>query len=143
MEAAVEEWEELVQRRRPTAADVDALARRHAIRRGKWMLFPRSSTEADAAWAAAAGAMAGGTLACSQVKISSASPADASHVICAYTEDYQCREEVDVAAAALRAVLPALRDGRLLYKSDIYTYLGLYSGNAFSLKPTLYEARLR
>lgn len=142
MEAAVEEWEELTQRRRPTAADVDALARRHAIRRGKWMCFPRSAAEADTAWSAVATAAAGGALACSQVKISSAAPSDASHVICAYTEDYQCKEEVDAAAAALRAALPALRDGRLLYKSDIYTYLGLYSGNAFGLRPTLYEARL-
>jgi hypothetical protein len=142
VERAVEEWEELVQRRRPTPADVDALARRHRILCGKWMAFPRSATEADAAWGAVARAAAGGALACPEVKISSASPRDASHVICCYTDDYLNKTEVDATAAALRAVLPPLQFSRLLYKSDLYTYLGLYKGNEYGLRPTLYEARL-
>lgn len=60
VDAAVEEWERLTgSGRKPTAADVDALAAKHRILKGKWMLFARSGEEADAAWAAVARAVCG------------------------------------------------------------------------------------
>lgn len=60
VDAAVEEWERLTASgRKPTAADVDALAAKHRILKGKWMLFARSGEEADAAWAVVARAVCG------------------------------------------------------------------------------------
>lgn len=40
---ALDEWEELTAPGRPppTAADIDALARRHSLLAGKWMAFPQ------------------------------------------------------------------------------------------------------
>lgn len=42
VDAAVEEWEALAAARRPSAADVDALARKHSILKAKWMVRLRS-----------------------------------------------------------------------------------------------------
>lgn len=129
------------QKRKPTAADVDALAKRHAVLRGKWIAFPKSESEADAAWAGVVSAAAAGRLpGVSQVKISATNPREPGYVLCAYTEDYLNEAEVNRAAEAIRAALPPLSDTRLLYKSDIYTHLGIYSRNEWGLKPTIYSA---
>lgn len=143
VEAALENWEKIITQRKPTADDVGTLAKRHRILRGKWIAFPKTSEEADAAWrsmvhAAAEGALTG----CSQVKISATNPKEPGYVLCAYTEDYLNEIEVNAAATALRNVLPKLSDIRLLYKADIYTHFGIYSRNEWGLKPTIYSATL-
>ena len=45
-------------------------------------------------------------------------------------------------ANGLRQALGALSDRRLLLKPDIYTHLGVYSGNEWALKPTTASLRL-
>ncbi|KAL4429376.1 hypothetical protein ABPG77_005150 [Micractinium sp. CCAP 211/92] len=148
VDAAVDEWERLTASgRKPTAADVDALAAKHRILKGKWMLFARSGEEADAAWAVVARTVCGeparATPLCRSAKVSSASP-DGSWVICLYTDNYQDRADVDRVCECLRAALPPglLQDKRLLYKPDILTHLGIYSRNEWQIKPTIAEARL-
>jgi len=143
VEAALEQWEQITSKRRPTAEDVGALARRHRIRRGKWLAFPKTQEEADAAWAAVVRAAAGGLLgSCCQVKVSSTNPREEGYVLMAYTEDYLDQEAVAATADALRCALPRLRDPRLLYKADIFTFLGIYAKNEYNLKPTVYTAQL-
>ena len=146
MDAAVEEWEALVgaegaQAKKPTAADVDAIARRHGILKGKWLLFPKTPAEADAAWAAVVAAVAGGAL-CPSAKVSSISPEEPGHVLCAYTSDYLDSTDVMRVAAALQRALPPLTDRRMLYKPDILTFLGIYGGNPYGIKPTVHRASL-
>lgn len=147
MDAAVEEWEALVgggavaQARKPTAADVNEIARRHGILKGKWLLFPKTPAEADAAWAAVVAAVAGGAL-CPSAKVSSISPEEGGHVLCAYTVDYLDSGDVMRVCAALQRALPPLADRRMLYKPDIFTHLGIYGGNPYAITPTVHRASL-
>lgn len=138
VDKALEDWEKLIAKQRPTPADVDAIARKRGLLQGKWLCFPRTS-EVDAAWRAAAGAAMQGTLPCCQIKISSVAPKDDRHVMMCYTTNYQDSEQVMAAARALCGVLPVMHDQRLLYKPDIYSYLGIYSGNEYGLKPTVHQ----
>ena len=166
IDAAVEQWEALLakkkqRKQKPTAADIDALATSNRILRGKWIVFPKTADEADAAWAAVVdGAVAvireeeevvkeedcgkrrlqlrGVT----QLKISSTNPREPGYVLCAYTENYLNEIEVKSVAEGLCAVLPRMSDQRLLYKSDVYSYLGIYSKNEYGLKPTIYSATM-
>lgn len=115
VDAAVEDWEQLTAAaaksgRRITAADVDRLAEKHRILKGKWMLFARSGAEADAAWAAVARAVCAEPAPgqpptaeqqpgqqqwrplCGSAKCSStAPPPDSSWVLCAYADNYLVR----------------------------------------------------
>ena len=143
VEAALEGWEEILSQRKPSAEDVGKLAKKHRILRGKWIIFPKSSEEADAAWSSVVKAAADGALSgCSQIKISATNPREPGYVLCAYTEDYLNEVEVNEAAEALRDALPQLTDMRLLYKADIYTHFGIYSRNEWGLKPTIYSSTL-
>lgn len=63
-------------------------------------------------------------------------------MICVYTEDYQDRGDVGRVRDALRDALPPLRNRGLKYKPDVATYLGLYAGNEYNLRPTVYSATL-
>ncbi|PRW60037.1 UPF0696 C11orf68-like protein [Chlorella sorokiniana] len=155
VDAAVEEWEKLATSgRKLTAADVDRLAAKHRILKGKWMLFARSGEEADAAWPAVARAVCGGTAGagqaaapplCGSAKVSStAPPPDNSHVFCCYVDNYQDATDVQRVCRGLQRAIPAglLQDKRLLFKPDIYTHLGIYSRNEWGIKPSTQEARL-
>jgi hypothetical protein len=144
IDAALEDWEALLQRRTPTADDVGALARRHDIKRGKWLAFPRSSQEADAAWRAVLLAVANCALPCTEVKVSSVAPGTQGHVLCVYTEDWLEAASVENTAEALRDALSPLRlrDAMLLYKPDIMTFLGIYTKNEYGIKPTVYRKKL-
>ena len=140
IDEALESWERLLASRRPSAADVDALARRHAITRGKWLLFPRPG-EVDAAWRAVAEAAAAGAL-CPSAKISSAAAGGGGHVLAVYTDDYLDSGAVWAACRRLQQLLPLLGDARMLYKPDVYTHLGIYSPNDLGLKPTVFRSTL-
>jgi len=152
IEAALEDWEKIILKRKPTQEDISTIAKRHKILPGKWLLFPKTPEEANAAWASIVDAAALGNLTgCTQVKISPTNPNERGYVICAYTDDYLNEEEVMAAAEALRAALrgsggdrciSTYNDSRLLYKADVYTYLGIYSKNEWSLKPTIYSSTL-
>jgi hypothetical protein len=155
IDAALEDWEKIISKnRKPTKEDIGTIAKRHKILPGKWLLFPKTPEEANAAWASIVTAAALGNLTgCTQVKISPTNPNERGYVICAYTDDYLNEIEVTAAAEALRAALRGNRndggrcsftfnDSRLLYKADVYTYLGIYSKNEWGLKPTIYSATL-
>lgn len=142
IEAAMEDWERIIERRNPTPEDVDALALKYNIRCGKWMMFPKRGTEADAAWEAVVTAAASGALDLSYYKISTVNPRENEHVLLVYTDDYFNKADVDKAAEALRRILPQLTKPRMCYKADISTHLGIYAGNEYKLKPTKYTSQL-
>ncbi len=52
--------------------------------------------------------------------------------------------DVQRVCRGLQRAVPAglLQDKRLLFKPDIYTYLGIYSRNEWGIKPSTHEARL-
>ena len=66
-------------------------------------------------------------------QVSTASPERREHVVCVYTCDYLDRAEVEGVRAGLRASMAAMDaaaafTGRMVYKPDVYTYLGIYAG---------------
>lgn len=134
----LEDWESLVEKRAPRFEDVDELARKYRITKCKWLAFP-SVSEVDAVWATICRAVVLQDL-CMHAKISSvaSSSEDTSHVLCCYSPDYLDTEVVTALGEELRCVLSGLlSDTRLLLKPDIYTYLGLYKGNAYKIRPTI------
>jgi hypothetical protein len=139
---AVEAWEHLVAARSPSQSDIDAIAQAHLLTQGKWMVFPRSATEADAAWAAVSRlAVAAGWAA----KVSTVSPGGqggSGHVMCVYARDYLNKEGVFEVAQQLKRHLPPLQDRCIRFKPDILTYLSIYKGNEYRIKPTVYDFML-
>jgi hypothetical protein len=149
IEAALEDWEKIISKRKPTKEDINNIARRNKVLPGKWLLFPKSPEEADIVWSSIVAAVAEGQLtnAITQVKISPTNPNERGYVICVYTDDYLNQKEVTAASEGLRKVLRGSRlstftDTRMLYKADVYTHLGIYSKNEWGLKPTIYECSL-
>ena len=151
VDAAAAEWEVLPPHSKTTES-IETLVVRHKLpRRGKWIIFPKTWEEGDAAWRAVVTAAAQGRLssssprsACSQLKISSMNPIEPGFVLCAYTEDYGDEGDVMAVARELKRVLAhcGLTDRRLLYKADVFTYLGIYSRNEWGIKPTIYSTTL-
>ncbi len=105
-----------------------------------WLWQPQGE-EADAAWAAVARAVVLEGLA-PQAKVSSVDPAKPDHALLIYTDNYLDLADVERVRDRLRRLLPQLRGRRLLYKPDVYTYLGIYSKNEWNLRPTVYSATL-
>mmetsp|Transcript_13686 Transcript_13686/g.26270 ORF Transcript_13686/g.26270 Transcript_13686/m.26270 type:complete len:332 (-) Transcript_13686:42-1037(-) len=138
---ALEDWDALLGRRKPTATDVDEIARRHNLTEGKWCLFPHRKT-ADAVWQAIARSLPeikGATAA----KVSTISPEKSTHAVCVYTENYLDQANVETVRSGIRQQIGIANpdigfSGRMVYKPDIYTYLGIYAGNAFNMRPSVY-----
>jgi hypothetical protein len=126
-------WRDLCARRKPTAADLDDLARRFNELSGKWMVFSKHNT-IDSIWSRIAEATHSGKLG-PAAKVSPRNESD-SHVICVYTRDFT--DEGDV-----RRVRNGLRrlgvKGVIGYKPDIYTHCAVYRGNAWGIPPTRYR----
>lgn len=150
--AAMESWDRLVEKSKGnvSVSNVDALAKQYKLLGGKWMSFPAHGTEADRVWAGCARAMlrGQGLGPCTEIKISTHSPsgADTKHVLLAYVGDYTNQAEVRSAATAIKAAIAGCGarpgDSRLLFKADVYSYLGLYAKNDYGLRPTIFEESL-
>ena len=149
IDAAVEAWEKVLSSRTIKLStstlkrEIDGIARRHGVLIGKWCAFPSDEREADALWTAVARGLATETSAlaaagCSAAKVSSRSPDRDGQVVCVYTRDYQNEGEVFAVRDALRGACGWPADRRMVYKPDIYTHLGIYAGNEFNLRPSIY-----
>ena len=62
----------------------------------------------------------------------------ANYVICVYTDDFTRKGDVWAAENRLRelGITETLR-----YKPDVYTTLGIYVGNEWGIRPTIYESK--
>ena len=137
-------WEAVLSSRtiNPSKREIDGIARRHGVLTGKWCAFP-SDTEVDALWTAVARQLstpksALAAAGCYAAKVSSRSPGKDGQVVCVYTRDYQNEGEVFAVRDVLRDVCGWSASKRMVYKPDIYTHLGLYSGNPYNLRPSVY-----
>lgn len=105
------------------------------------MLFCKTAV-VDDIWAAIVSAAAVHALGLS-AKVSPRKVEDAStrsradeHVVCVYTFDYTDDADASRVAAAIAHAVRPHWVGSLRYKPDIYTYLGIYSGNELGIMPT-------
>ena len=115
---------------------IDKLAKSSQCLTGKWMIF-ESTENIDSIWFPIAKDVYEGSLGVS-CKVSPTEGAEQTHVICLYTSNYQ--DQVDVMKA--REILKSRHgiSAVLTYKPDIYTFLEIYRGNTWGVKPSLYQA---
>ncbi len=71
----------------------------------------------------------------STAKVSTAEKDEPRHVICVYNENFTDNAEVRELESRLRAI--GIRC-TMQYKPDVFTYLGVYRGNEWNLRPVMY-----
>jgi len=147
------EWEQLTGEHHHVEIDhIDALAARHSVLGGKWLVFvPRE--QCQRAFQAAACATAEGRLGplvrCSTLPLTATdsrlppTSSPLNHVISVWTPDYTDLAEVGRVLWQLRSLgapfdtfsAPVLR-----FKADIYSVLGIYRGNAQGITPSRFSS---
>ncbi|EKM77521.1 hypothetical protein AGABI1DRAFT_61608 [Agaricus bisporus var. burnettii JB137-S8] len=134
---------------------IDELAVKYGVLSGKWLVYA-SSEEVDKLWRKIVGIVTFdreyGSVKVSSRKVlepsSESSPSatecnggvpdpDEGHVICVYVEDYLDMDEVNRLRKALRFQAGVFK--RIGFKPDVYTWLGLYRGNKFGIRPSKYH----
>ncbi|ORZ39346.1 hypothetical protein BCR44DRAFT_27021 [Catenaria anguillulae PL171] len=149
------------QLRQSTTAALKHVATQHHATIGKWILF-YPHAQVDQAWTRVATATAAGTLGVA-AKVNTTTPAHANgertYVICVYTHDFNDRADVrrvlvqlfwlgltpaglafhDEEGIATKIVDHKLPSASCTWKPDLYTYLGLDTGNPWGIAPTLYR----
>ncbi|KAI1082636.1 DUF1917-domain-containing protein [Whalleya microplaca] len=122
------------------AKDILVLAQTHHVSCGKWMLFC-NVLDVNEVWEVIAKATANNELGIA------AKVAPRSHVenrterlICVYTADFGDIKDVKRVAQRLKQLgLVKARGKPLYYKPDVYTYLGLSSGNPWEIRASIYD----
>ncbi|XP_041360568.1 UPF0696 protein C11orf68 homolog [Gigantopelta aegis] len=131
------EFEKLKLSNQLTYENIKAIARNNKYLSGKWLVY-RDVCEIDAVWMTIANAVVANKLGQAAKVSCRDSPAsdDGSHVICVYTKDFTDVDDVMRVELMLRQLGVT---GRLMYKPDIYTILGIYAKNEWHLRPTIYS----
>ncbi|KAJ3563740.1 hypothetical protein NP233_g8747 [Leucocoprinus birnbaumii] len=131
---------------------IDALAIKYGVLSGKWMVYSKPEA-VDQLWRKIVRVVAFDR-GYGQVKVSARKVLDSNehgaqeqeggvpvpdegHVTCVYVEDYTNRQEVDELRKALR--FRASVFWKIGFKPDVYTYLGIYKGNEWGLRPSRYH----
>uniref|UniRef100_UPI00358F21ED UPF0696 protein C11orf68 homolog n=1 Tax=Myxine glutinosa TaxID=7769 RepID=UPI00358F21ED len=131
-------WEKLQQAGVPiTFSAAKRLALDYECLCGKWILYVDSGFKVDHAWACISRAVVDGRLRSAKVS-PSVKGSDQKHVMCIYSQDFTNEEDVFAVDGAIRA---AGIKCPMLYKPDVYTYLGIYRRNQWGLCPTIYESK--
>lgn len=112
------------------------IAKHHGYTSGKWMIFPLTKN-VDEEWKKIAIATAHGKLGCGSKVAPAKDNPEPFLLCCIYVPDFSNR-------AVVRRVLIALQQLGLKtkicgFKPDVYTMLGIDSGNDWRLKPTIYS----
>ncbi|XP_045170817.2 UPF0696 protein C11orf68 homolog isoform X1 [Mercenaria mercenaria] len=110
------------------------LAIKYNVLGGKWLHFTSQGGKVDHLWSLIASSVIKDDIPCYAAKVSAHDDDDNSHVICIYNNDFTNNDEVLDAEKAIRNM--GLK-GRLMYKPDVYTYLGIYAKNKWKIKPFL------
>eukprot|EP00088_Acartia_fossae_P025666 TRINITY_DN26467_c0_g1_i6.p1 TRINITY_DN26467_c0_g1~~TRINITY_DN26467_c0_g1_i6.p1 ORF type:complete len:238 (-),score=20.19 TRINITY_DN26467_c0_g1_i6:207-920(-) len=109
------------------------LAYKYGILAGKWLINAPSLT-IDRLWER--------IVECEnrkwQAKVSTRKAGENTHVMCVYTENFMDLEDVFKCESDLRDLG---FKGRLAYKPDVFTYLNIYRGNEFGIRPTIYVSQ--
>ncbi len=130
-------WEQLKDSGRPVCLQtITELAHTHQVLTGKWLFYVSTGLKVDHVWSLVSRATLQESLGHS-TKVSSFMGGDRTHVICIYNRDFTNTEEVLQLENRIRAVGIKCQ---LLYKPDVYTYLGIYRNNSWGLRPTIHES---
>ncbi|CAC5360766.1 UPF0696 protein C11orf68 homolog,UPF0696 protein C11orf68 [Mytilus coruscus] len=136
-------WDEVQKSNRPINVEtISDLARIFKVTNGKWLFHVDSGAKADHLWSIVAKAIVKGEIPCKSAKVS---PYDDcaenndkfEHVVCVYNDNYLNEEEVMDCEHGLRKIGIKCP---LMYKPDVYTYLGVYRNNPWDLRPTVYRS---
>ena len=127
--------------------DLFDLARRTNVISGKWMLFPYPD-HVDKLWTIIATATFEGTLGiCAKVATRDENEdANKPRLICVYNTNFEDKDEIRGVLKRLRE-LAVVKDGPeeggriVYYKPDVWTHLGITSGNEWKLKASLHGSR--
>ncbi|KAI1489682.1 hypothetical protein F5X96DRAFT_679574 [Biscogniauxia mediterranea] len=122
------------------AKDILALAKELRVTCGKWMIFC-NSLEVNDVWDVIAKATANNELGIA-AKVAPRSTTDrrTEQLICVYTADFTDMKDVKRVAESLKQ-LGLVRGKSLYYKPDVFTYLGIASGNPWAIKASIYDTR--
>lgn len=137
---------------------VDALAVKYGVLSGKWLVYARPGN-VDQLWRKIVRVVAvdrgHGSVKVSARKVveTSAEPSPSvttgvewdggtpepsgEHVVCVYVDDYTDKKDVDALRKALRLRAGVFQE--IGFKPDVYTWLGIYKGNNFGLRPSRYH----
>ncbi|XP_038046461.1 UPF0696 protein C11orf68 homolog [Patiria miniata] len=135
-------WEDLLQSGRPTVTfqEIKRIAVAHRCLSGKWLVWKETGVHVDLTWERIFRATVAGQLGTS-TKVSSAlndgGDNSRSHLTCVYSKDFTDKSGVLKLESRLRQL--GIRC-RLAYKPDVFSYLGVYRGNEWGLKPTIYTS---
>ncbi|OAA54486.1 delta-9 acyl-CoA desaturase [Niveomyces insectorum RCEF 264] len=132
---------------RSAGHDILTLAGHLGVTCGKWMLFVRPG-HVNAVWHTVARATVRGELGIA-AKVAPRDPAVAAdrqaeweRLICVYTADFRDRNDVGRVLRRLQALglVRKQKNGRIFYKCDAYTYLGIGAKNPWGLRASLFSS---
>ena len=138
---ARDEWESLGKDAK--IEDAFRIASKYRLTVGKWMIFTHTNA-VDFIWKKIIQSMFDDKLKhvisakVSPLEDTEGDPPDKKHLICVYNKNFLDKKEVFEAESSIRNVYPR---GKLTYKPDIFTYLGIYRKNQWKIKPTLHETQ--
>lgn len=136
-------WEEIQKSNRPINVNtISDLARICKVTDGKWLFHVDAGGKADHLWSIVAKGIIKDLIPCHSAKVS---PVDDSgkdsdgyqHVVCIYNNNFLNQEEVFDCEHGLRKIGIKCP---LMYKPDVYTYLGVYRNNPWDMRPTIYRS---
>ncbi|KAL3794825.1 hypothetical protein ACHAW5_004347 [Stephanodiscus triporus] len=111
-----------------------SLAQMNHYTTGKWMIF-FPPDQVDDGWKKIAAATARGQLGCSAKVSPVLENPDRAMLCCIYVSDFADRAEVRRVLLVLRQMGMEIKCG---FKPDVFTMLGINSGNEWRLKPVIY-----
>lgn len=133
LDGLFESWETFLATGRPvTYEHIKELALNHNVKSGKWLFFAESGGKIDHLWSIVSTAIVQNSLPCNSAKVSSYD--GKNHVVCIYNSDFSNQEQVMCSEQAIRSM--GIKS-KLLYKPDVYSYLGVYSRNPWNIKPNI------
>jgi len=113
------------------------LAVAHGVVSGKWLVYMKPH-QVDEIWSRIVTAVVVNAPPAvnASAKVSPAKPGE-PHVICVYVEDYSDTAEVERVRGILRK---AGVTWKIKFKTDAYTYFGIYKENEWNIRPSIYYA---
>lgn len=135
-------WDAIQNSNRPINVDtISDLARMCKVTYGKWLFYVDSGGKGDHLWSIVAKAIIKGLIPSDSAKVSPIDDLDEDegnkHVICVYNPNYLDKDEVFGCEEGLRKIGIKCP---LMYKPDVYTYLGVYRDNPWDLRPSIYRS---
>ncbi|KAI0475007.1 hypothetical protein GGR56DRAFT_491156 [Xylariaceae sp. FL0804] len=122
------------------AKDILMVAKEMRVTCGKWMLFC-SVFEVNEVWEVIAKDTANNELGIA-AKVAPKSDVDkrTERLICVYTADFTDTKDVKRVAERLKQ-LGLIKTKPLYYKPDVFTYLGIASGNPWEIRASIYDTK--